>query len=99
MIDPDCYVFRQKSDGWITVSRHENPDFVAHLTKEQILEFFDVVPVHFVENKVFRERVTSMIDRAELLATAFEGDRREGAEDILQYLRHEELHELFGEEK
>lgn len=43
----DCYVFRFKNSGYITVSRHLRPDFTYGMTDKEIKENFDIVPVKF----------------------------------------------------
>lgn len=45
----DCYVFRHRENGWITVSRHMKPDFCAGLSPNQINNMYEVIPVTFKE--------------------------------------------------
>lgn len=44
---PDAYAFRNKNDGYITISRHLHPDFTFGLTIDEIYEIFEVEPVFF----------------------------------------------------
>jgi hypothetical protein len=36
------YVFKARKEGWVTISRHEFPDFCAGITKEERDKFFIV---------------------------------------------------------
>jgi hypothetical protein len=45
--EPDAYAFKLKRTGYITISRHKKPDFVAGLTDEEIKEKWFVTEVFF----------------------------------------------------
>lgn len=47
IINPDCYVFREKDIGYITSSRHLKPDFVYGMSDEEINKKWEIYPVYF----------------------------------------------------